>query len=321
MTGADEKKKGRGDAGRYLPERHGGFAERILTLLLLSVLLATLFLSEEIADAVRLGLTLCARTVIPAVFPFMILSGILTAYASFDSFSPLAYPFVRLFRIRRCGIGAFLSGLFCGFPLGVKGAVDLFRAGRLDKEEAERLIGFSNNTGPGFLIGAVGVGMRGSMRDGLLLYLTMILSAITVGILFGIGHTASDDDLPTKKEEFDLVACIRDAGFNTIAVSSFLTFFSVVSGLLARLFPNTTLLSFLLPFLEVGNAACFLSSLSPLAPRLSLALTAFAVSFSGFSVHLQARHFLSGSGLSMRRYYPMKLLQGFLAAGLTFLLF
>lgn len=294
--------------------------EKILTLLLLSALLATIFLSEEIASSVRLGLTLCARTVIPAVFPFMVLSGIVTAFSSFDSLSLAARPFERLFHIHRCGIGAFFTGIFCGFPLGVKCTVDLYRAGRLEKDEAERLIGFSNNTGPAFLVSAIGIGMRGSMREGVLLYVAMVFSALIVGMLFGIGHRAGDGGGKKAERDFDLVACIRDAGVNTLAVASFLTFFSVVTGLLSHFIPNGAVLSFLLPFLEVGNAAYYLSSLSPLPARLTLALTAFATSFSGLSVHLQAGHFLSGSGLSVKRYYPMKLIQGLLAAGIVFLL-
>ncbi len=319
MTVGDEKAKRNLCHGNCAGVARGTF-EKILTLLLLSVLISTIFLSEEIADATRLGLTLCARTVIPAVFPFMILSGIIGAYASFDSLTLIARPFERMFCIHRCGITAFLSGIFCGYPLGVKCTVDLYRAGRLERDEAERLIGFSNNTGPAFLVSAIGFGMRGTMRDGILLYLAMVVSAVIVGILFGIGHRAGRDGEASLGEEFHLVACVRDAGINTLAVASFLTFFSVVTGLLSRLIPNAGLLSFLFPFLEVGNAAYYLSSVSPLPPRVTLALTAFATSFSGLSVHLQARHFLSGTDLSMRRYYPMKLLQGLLATGLVFLL-
>ncbi|HBJ19211.1 MAG TPA: hypothetical protein DDY70_05700 [Clostridiales bacterium] len=319
MTVGEEKRQRAIRNGENLPAL-GAVWEKILTLLLLSVLLSTVFLSEEIAAAVRLGLTLCARTVIPAVFPFMILSGIVTAFSSFDSLSLVARPFERIFHIHRCGIGAFFTGIFCGFPLGVKCTVDLYRAGRLEKDEAERLIGFSNNTGPAFLVSAIGIGMRGSMREGVLLYLAMVLSAIIVGILFGIGHRAGNGGGVREQKEFDLVTCIRDAGVNTLAVASFLTFFSVVTGLLSHFLPNGAVLSFLFPFLEVGNAAYYLAALSPLPARLTLALTAFATSFSGLSVHLQAGHFLSGSGLSVRRYYPMKLFQGLLAAGIVFLL-
>ena len=319
MTLGKEKRRKTASSAEHLPPAASDTAEKIVTLLLFSVLLSTVFLSEEIADAVRLGLTLCARSVIPAVFPFMILSGMVTAYASFESLSWIARPFERIFRIHRCGVGAFLSGIFCGFPLGVKCTVDLYRAGRLEKEEAERLIGFSNNTGPAFLVGAVGIGMRESPRDGVLLYVVMILSAVAVGVLFGIGHRPGNGQGTRRKEDFDLVLCIRDAGMNTLAVASFLTFFSVIGGVCAHFLTNRVILSLLFPFLEVGNASHFLAFLSPLPKRVTLALTAFATSFSGLSVHLQAKHFLIGSGLSMRRYYPMKLLQGLLAAGMAFL--
>jgi len=52
---------------------------RLQTAALLVVMAVTLALSHRAAEAVRQGLELCARSVIPALFPFLVLSGVLTS--------------------------------------------------------------------------------------------------------------------------------------------------------------------------------------------------------------------------------------------------
>lgn len=288
--------------------------ERACTLMLLFCVIISIVFAEQIADAARIGLRLCAASIIPAVFPFMILSDLLVSSSSFEKSGFLRRCFEGLFGIGGAGITAFLSGILCGFPLGVKSAVDLYNEGHISKDEAERLIGFSNNTGPAFIIAGIGVGMRSSLRDGLLLYAALILSAIAVGALFrGEGSVSKYRELK-QKARFSLTSSVKSAGINTLTICSFIVFFSVICGLIRCIVKNTLALSFILPLIEIGNAASFLGS-AKIDSVLSLSLTAFAASFSGFCVHLQAMSLLSGSDIRAKKYFVMKTLQGFIAFG------
>ena len=56
-------------------------------------------------------------------------------------------------------------------------------AGAVSREEAERLLGFCNNSGPAFIVGAVGAGIFGSPSVGLALYGIHILAAVLTGLL------------------------------------------------------------------------------------------------------------------------------------------
>ena len=78
----------------------------------------------------------------------------------------------------------FIMGIICGYPIGAKITSDLKMQGICTKEECERLIAFTNNSGPLFIIGTVGIGLFNDSKTGILLFLTHILSCITVGILF-----------------------------------------------------------------------------------------------------------------------------------------
>lgn len=75
-------------------------------------------------------------------------------------------------------------GIICGYPTGAKIVCDLRNRGVCSKEEAERLISFTNNSGPLFIVGTVGISLFGDTRTGILLLVTHILACISVGVCF-----------------------------------------------------------------------------------------------------------------------------------------
>ena len=298
-------------------------AAALAALFLVGAGCAALFLSGRLAEGVREGLRFSAEVIAPALFPSMLFSDLLISFCDFEKLPFLPRRFSRFFGVSPIGIAPFLIGLICGFPLGVKCAVDLYRSGAIRKKEAERLIGFCNNTGPAFLIAGIGIGLRGSASDGFLLFSAVFLSALAVG---RIGREKQDyfsDNVFIQRQKYSFVRSVRSAGENLIGVFSFVTVFSVIADLLGDLLGTrfSFLLIPLLPLLEVGNAAKFLAQSEALPPLLSLSLTGFAVGFSGLSVHAQAMFFLAGTDLSTRGYYKRKFLQGAFAAGISFALF
>lgn len=62
------------------------------------------------------------------------------------------------------GIGAyaFIMGIISGYPVGAKIVTEFRKNGNCSRAEAERLLAFTNNSGPLFIIGTVGVSMFGN---------------------------------------------------------------------------------------------------------------------------------------------------------------
>ena len=288
-----------------------------------SVFLLSLFASERLSHSVRSALSLCSNVIIPSVFPFMVISDFLYAYTSFSSIGFFGDAFERIFRINRMGMYPFVLGMLCGFPLGVKCASELYRGGMLSKDEAERIIGFCNNTGPAFLVSGVGLGLRGSIRDGILLYLVMMISALFVGMIFSIGHSLEKTscEIPEKAICFSFTDSIKNAGINTLNICSYLTFFACIVGMLRSAMGENHLYLSLISFLEVGSATSILSKTKLLSSNISLTLSSFAVGFSGMSVHLQAISFIKDTDLGLKRYFVMKLLQGVFSALIIYFLY
>lgn len=102
------------------------------------------------------GLDTWFQKMIPALFPFMVLSGMMIRLGLSDHFAgffrPLLYPFFRL--NNRC-LYCIVIGFLCGFPMGAKVTADMYRLNRLTKKEADFLLAFCNNIGPVFFTGFV----------------------------------------------------------------------------------------------------------------------------------------------------------------------
>ena len=278
------------------------------------VFLLSLFASDKISHSVKSALSLCSTVIIPSVFPFIIMSDFLYAYLNFSAIDTLGAIFEKLFKINRLGLYPFILGILCGFPLGVKSASELYRDGKLSRDEAERIIGFCNNTGPAFLVSGVGLGLRKSIAEGMILYFVMVATAIITGALFSIGHKPSTNAASvTLTKSFSLTSSIKGAGMATLNICSYLTFFACIVGLLRNAIGESYIYLSTLPFLEVGSASSILSKTKLLTKNQSLSLTSFAIGFSGLSVHLQALCFISDTDLSCNRYFFMKLTQGALS--------
>ena len=284
-----------------------------LMLFIIGISLAVFF-SPAISEDVRSGLTLCYTAIIPSVFPFMILSDLMLSYMHFEKISFFRRLFSRLFKINGYAISALISGIICGFPVGVKVARELYLKGKITKCECERLISFSNNASPAFVISGVGYGLLGSLRLGVILYAITLSSSLISGILFSLFSKYEKETVSEEEIPFSLSQSVKNASLATLNVCGFITLFSVIIGLMKRLIKKDIILLFISPFLEIGNAAKIIATNTLFPFEASISLLAFARGVSGFSVHFQSKSILRDTDISMKHYYITKLFTGALSS-------
>lgn len=131
------------------------------------------------------GLNLWFNVVFPSLLPFVIASELLIGLGFVNFLGTLLEPLMRfVFNVPGAGSFAVAMGFTSGYPTGAKVTTMLRENGLCTKTEGERLLTFTNNSGPLFIIGAVSVGMFNDARLGFILALAHYSAAITVGILF-----------------------------------------------------------------------------------------------------------------------------------------
>ena len=127
------------------------------------------------------GIQLCIETIIPALFPFIILSGIISSSLLGQSIN-LIRPIGRICKIPKGAESILLLGFLGGYPVGAQIITQAYLSGSISKITAKRMLGFCNNAGPAFLFGMFSVVFSRPIISWVL-WGIHILSALTVGFL------------------------------------------------------------------------------------------------------------------------------------------
>ena len=148
--------------------------------LVLFTLCLVLFSNSNLLYA-KNGLTLWANSIVPSLFPFFVATELLS-YTNFTYYlGKLLNRIMKpCFNIRGEGSFAFIMGILSGYPIGAKIAANFRKNNVCSKVECERLLSFTNNSGPLFIIGSVGISLFGNSTIGFLLLFTHLLASISV---------------------------------------------------------------------------------------------------------------------------------------------
>jgi hypothetical protein len=250
------------------------------------------------------GVHLCLYTVIPSLFPFFVVSILLTGCLTGLAI-PILAPLERLCRLPGGSASILLTGLLGGYPIGAQATAQAYYQGSIAKEDAQRMLAFSSNAGPAFLFGLIGQQFTHPWMPWVL-WLVHILSAITVGALLP-GKHASASALP-QKDAPDITEAVSKSIRVMAGVCGWIVVMRTVAAFLERWF------FFLLPpalqvvvtgLLELTNGCVALPAIENEGMRAILCSGLLA--FGGICVSLQTAAVTRG--LSMRLYFPGKILQ------------
>jgi hypothetical protein len=255
---------------------------------------------------------LAVEVIIPSILPFMIFSDIMAAAIDFSQLRYTGKLFCRMLGLGGGAVGAVAIGTIAGFPVGARMVAQAYGSGSLSKAEAERAVVISSTPSLAFVVSGVGGGMLGDTRVGLALYFSVLLASLLYGFV------TRRKSVPTaheghKRQRLDLTRSISSATASCLGIVVSVTLFSIITGILCEVIGNSVLLSLTLPFIEVSTAC---SRLCEMGGELSVILVAFALGFSGLSVHLQIRSALTDTDLGYSRFLRGKLVIGLLAAAI-----
>ena len=308
--------------------------------------------SKENLSAAKSGLLLWANNVIPSLFPFFIATELLGYTNIVSKIGKLLNPIMRpIFNVPGSGAYALIMGIISGYPIGAKIVTNFRQNGICTKEECERLLAFTNNSGPLFIIGTVGISLFYNSTIGLLLFITHLLACLTVGILFRFWkYSKSSKNISNSHYSIDnkevsfsslgevLSSSISSATNTILMIGGFVVLFSVILSILENskiLYATSSLLEPLFSFLETNKSQFANSLLSgiveltnglkllSLIPYKSIStniiFSSFMLGFGGISILLQVFSITSKSDISIKPYIIGKILHGILACIYTYI--
>ena len=263
--------------------------------------------SNAALGAAKDALVLCAERVIPGLFPFFVLSSFWVRIGFMQTVGRLMAPVSeKLFCVSGSGAVAFVMGLLCGYPTGAKVVTELYENGQMEKQEAEKLLPFCNNSGPLFVMGVVG-SMLPQKHAGLYLYGVHVLSAFAVGMIFSCFNSEKTEEKTvfchTVSGRNAFAESVTDSVKTVLEVCGYIVIFSVIRRLLL---PENSL--FFAGISEV-TAGTYALSVSDMPENMKIIALSAAVGFGGFCVFLQVWGIVSRTGIRIRYYAVGKVLQ------------
>lgn len=291
-------------------------------------LIATLFLgalfiknAELAADFVKQGIESCFLTVIPSLFPLMVVAELLNECGAISCVGKTFGGFAaRIFGISKGSAAAVFLGLLLGFPMGTKALTALYDRGEISGEELEGAIGFCGIPSFAFIVNAVGISLFCNRAIGLVLYFSALFSAIIAGILFAKRKKQAQKcavcSTSRPKSFAEIVTgAISSATGSVVLLCAYVVFFSSVVGCVSKLFSLSSLGGAVIgAILELSTGAVSSASLGGL---WGVGLCGFVIGWSGLSVHFQTAALVGERVRHYSTYLAMKLFQGLLCSVLS----
>lgn len=315
--------------------------KQVVVIICLALCCLLLVFSSEAAQAARQGLTLWGEKVLPALFPFFVLTGLLQSAGAFRALARLR---PRLpFKIPAAALSALLISCVAGAPAGARTCGQMLEEGSLTPPQAQRYTAIFNLASPMFVTGALAAGILDDAASALPILLGHIGSAVillVVTSLFrplpqaAILRTAKGKHAPfslgaelTGSIGKSVEAMLRIGG--TIVMFIILVHMLDATGIMGIICaPFAPLLTkagldgnlaraLVTGFFEMTNGCNEVARLA-LPAQLKAALCSALITSGGLCILLQSMMFLRVQAL---RYLALKQTQALLAGVATFLLY
>lgn len=277
-------------------------------------LVIAIFESQIVQDGAREGIELLLKSVIPALFPFMLI----TTYLN-DYMIGIKLPGLQVLGSWcKIPVGAevvFLLGLITGYPIGAKMVHDLYTAKKLDPATAKRMLGFCSNAGPAFIIGILGRSFSYASIP-FIIWGIHIISAILVGVILPGKQNKSCYIPKTSNKRFSqmIEQCLKTMAI----ISAWIIIWRIIVAVCSKYFllkipacPRIIIIG----LCELTNGCLLLHVIESEAIRFIVA--SCLISLGGLCIFMQTATVTKALGTGM--YLPGKLLQVAISFALSLL--
>lgn len=261
------------------------------------------------------GIQLWLFTVVPTLFPFLIMSDIMVHMNTTDYISVILQPVTKpLLSISSSGNYAIITGLLCGYPVGAKTCADLVKEKKISITEGNYLLTFVNNASPAFIssyiVNALLFGSCSAVYISALIYIPSIMTAFILNPFFR--KKMENDKIKNTfgnycaSGRFTLETTIFSTVNTLLKIGGYITIFSIFCEFI-KLIPIHIIKMVISGLLEITTGT-FLISISTIPLKWKIELIVFFTSLGGASTLFQTKSMISGSGLSIKWYIIGKII-------------
>lgn len=292
----------------------------LLTVTLCAVFITCLVVypTGSSAGVIR-GLKMCSSVIIPSLFPFTAVAIFIFKLGIVDRVSHfVSRPAELIFKMNGQELCVFIMSCIGGYPVGAQLIANLYRENKISRSRAEKLLSCCINSGPSYIILAVGTGILSSKDLGYLLFASSLTASVLIAIF--VGFLYKNDGVVNNKlskiKDLNISDIFVDATYEAtssmIKICSFIVLFSAIQGLIDEIITNKHIKSAIIFFSEITN--------SIISGNKNIFAISFLLGFAGLCVHLQIIAICKDLKIKYLRFLIFRILHGTLSAVITYLL-
>lgn len=319
-------------------------------------LILLLLFPDICVEGAKSGLLLWFNTIIPTLFPFILITNIVRDLGGIPLLERIFSPLIsRLFKTGAGGAYPVVLGFLCGYPMGAKAVADSLSCRRISQKEATYLLSFTNNPSPIYMISYVAIftlnapGMKLPVM--IIACLTSIITAFIFRCFFYKSPRSSRAPVKPKAWPFSgrlsalslkakpspSIFSKTEGTLNTapkppqsffdrsiisafellVKVGGYMILFSILSGCLTQIPWLPPIIACLLCGLLEQTTGLGLLKVQAFSLEIKTVLAMAMICFGGLSITAQTYSVIHSQGLSIKPYLFSKLLSGLIAAALA----
>lgn len=271
----------------------------------------------ELISSAAEGMIICSKIIIPSLFPFTAVILLLFNCGFFNMFSKLVTPISRtLFGLGGDAFFAVIMSFIGGYPVGTKLAEKLLENNMISQNTAKRLLYYSVNPGPAFVIIGIGKAIFNRTDIGFVIYFSNIIASLTVSFLCSFIERKEPlitNSFVKKRDALSdlFVKSVADASESIISICGYVILFSSIIGIIESAFKGISIKP-MLAILEVSNGTVLYKD--------NIYVLSFLTSFSGLSVHAQILSQCKNIKINYLKFLTARMLNGTISTFTTYIL-
>ncbi|MBR6689214.1 MAG: hypothetical protein IKL68_04285 [Clostridia bacterium] len=284
--------------------------------------------SKTVLNSINISLDLFIHNLIPSLFIYILITEILINSNLMYTLSlGLSNILSKIFRIPKNTTFILIISYLLGYPNAAKCIYKLYSDNKINLKLAKKLLAFTNNASPAYILCSIGIGMFNNVDVGILLLISHFFSSIIIGLCYPTSNDIIQQNI-TNSNTFTKISSSSQI-LTTSLLNSFKTL-GIILGytIIFSLIPSLILTKQNIPelinglFISVFEITNGIKTLSTLAVNTTtlLCVISFILSFSSLMIIFQIHSFVYKIGIKLKELLLYKLIHGTLSSIITYLL-
>ena len=295
----------------------------LLNLLLILIFFYIFIYSRTVKETIVFGLYLWINTLIPSIFPFLLISKLLVKYNILNIINDFLGIYIeKIYKISRGSTFVVLFSIITGFPSGSIYIKELLQKGNIDLTEANKLITFTSFSNPLFVISVVGETLLNSKIIGIIIYISHLITGLLVGLFFKrkiILNNKNSTSYNNRSFIKNLTDSINESFTVLFNMLGIILFFLIIVSMINTFLPNNIISLLLKGIIEITTGVIYISK-SQINIVLKASLIGSIISFNGLSIHYQVKNIISDTKISYKNFLKSRIIHSLLCFIVIYLL-